>query len=141
MRNKENWMIFPELFDARLSRKYGRRIGLSEAIEEPSLLEIKLAAQMLGYDVETHKDKAYPRRWWDARGLATIPVKEDLTKQQLLLQINDTIRKKVRPALEKRKEQLKTKKTRKKGSDGKGKLIRPIDDDKSGRKKKTVRRR
>jgi signal recognition particle subunit SRP19 len=140
MRNKNNWMIFPELLDAKLSRKMGRRIDRSTAIEDPSLLEIKLAAQMLGHEVETHKDKAYPRRWWDARGLATIPVKNNLTKQQLLLQLSDTIRKKVRPALEKRKEQLKTKKVRKKGADAKGKLIRPEEEEKSERKK-TVRRR
>ena len=108
MKNKANWMIFPELLDASISRKMGRRISLADAIEQPSLLEIKLAAQMLGYDVETHKEKAYPRRWWETRGLATIPKVNNLTKQQLLLQLSDTIHRKVRPALEKRKEQLKT---------------------------------
>ncbi|MFW9916093.1 MAG: signal recognition particle subunit SRP19/SEC65 family protein [Candidatus Thorarchaeota archaeon] len=140
MRNKDYWMVFPELLDAQLSRRMGRRIGLSEAVEEPTLLEIKLAAQKLGYTVEIQKEKAYPRRWWDSRGLATIPVMENLTKQQLLLQLSDTIRKKVRPALEKRKEKLKTKKISKKRADTKGKLIRPVEEGKSGRKK-PVRRR
>lgn len=133
-------MVFPELMDAQLSRRMGRRIELSKAIEDPTLLEIKLAAQMLGYNVEIQKEKAYPRRWWDNRGLATVPVMDSLTKQQLLLQISDTIRKKVRPALEKRKEQLKSKKTRKKRADSKGKLIRPVEEGKLGRKK-PVRRR
>jgi len=140
MRNKGSWKVFPELLDATISRREGRRTPVERSVETPSLVEVKLAAQLLGYDVEVHKDKAYPRRWYDCRGLATISIVDDLTKHNLLLQLSDTIRDRVRPALQKKKEQQRTKKDREKGVETRGKLIRQAGERKP-RRKKIVRRR
>ncbi len=140
MRNKDSWMIFPEFLDANLSRKQGRRLAVNDAIEAPNLLEMKLAAQLLNYNFNLLKEKSYPRRWWDNNGLLTISKIPSRSKQQILIEISETIRSKVRPAIQKRKEQKKTKKIPSKKAETKGKLIRPIDEKKLD-KKKIVRRR
>ncbi|MFX0185279.1 MAG: signal recognition particle subunit SRP19/SEC65 family protein [Candidatus Hodarchaeota archaeon] len=103
-RDRTHYFVFPEYFDKSLSRREGRRLPLSEAIEKPRLLELKLAAEKLGYDYELRDNAAYPRQWWQKKGLILIQKKE--SKLKTLREISSEIQKIIRPALEKKEKEL-----------------------------------
>ncbi|MHA2074088.1 MAG: signal recognition particle subunit SRP19/SEC65 family protein [Candidatus Hodarchaeales archaeon] len=102
-RDNTHYIIFPEYFDKKLTRKQGRRIPLNEALENPSLLELKLAAQKLEYDYEIQEYSAYPRQWWEARG--RILVEKKTPKLQTIRDMSVEIPR-IRAALIKQKKQL-----------------------------------
>ncbi|NHJ02752.1 MAG: hypothetical protein EAX86_11490 [Candidatus Heimdallarchaeota archaeon] len=99
-----HYFIFPEYFDKSLTRKEGRRLPLNEAIENPSLTELRLAAEKIGLSYETRKDAAYPRHWWEPNGI--ILVEKKIGKQQTLKDLSNQVRSYIRPALEKQKKEL-----------------------------------
>jgi len=103
-RDNSHYFVYPEYFDQSLTRKEGRRLPLSLAIENPTLIEIKLAAEKMDYKYELKKDSAYPRQWWNPKGLILIENKEP--KQQLLINIGKTVKNIIRPALEKQKKEI-----------------------------------
>jgi len=103
-RDNFHYFVYPEYFDQSLTRKEGRRLPLSIAIENPTLLEIKLAAEKMEYKYEIKKDSAYSRQWWNPKGLILIENKEP--KQQLLVNIGKTVKNIIRPALEKQKKEI-----------------------------------
>ncbi len=103
-RDNTHYVIFPEYFDKHLTRKEGRRLPLKEALENPTLLELKLAAQKLEYDYETREEAAYPRQWWDKKGL--IYVEKRTSKFKTMRDMSFEIQTHIRPALEKQKKQL-----------------------------------
>lgn len=103
-RDNSHYFVYPEYFDQSLTRKEGRRLPLSLAIENPTLIEIKLAAEKMDYRYEMKKDAAYSRHWWDPKGLILIENKE--TKQQLLVNLGETVKNVIRPALEKQKKEI-----------------------------------
>ncbi|MFX0084151.1 MAG: signal recognition particle subunit SRP19/SEC65 family protein [Candidatus Hodarchaeota archaeon] len=103
-RDNTHYVIFPEYFDRDLTRKEGRRLPLKEALENPTLLELKLAAQKLEYNYETREDAAYPRLWWDKKGL--IYVEKRTSKLKTIRDMSSEIHTYIRPALEKQKHQL-----------------------------------
>jgi len=53
-------VIWPAYFDATLSRRDGRRIPRSLAVEEPTVDEIATAVQQVGYDAVVERDVSYP---------------------------------------------------------------------------------
>ena len=67
-RENTHYIVFPEYFDKNLTRKEGRRLPLNAALDNPTLLELKLAAEKLEYDFEIDESSAYPRQWWEPRG-------------------------------------------------------------------------
>lgn len=103
-RDRTHYFVFPEYFDKSLSRREGRRLPLSEAVEKPRLLELKLAAEKLGYDYELREHAAYPRQWWQSKGLILIQKKE--SKLKTLREISNEIKIRIRPALEKKEKEL-----------------------------------
>ena len=113
--DNSHYFIFPEYFDKSLTRKEGRRLSLSEAIENPTLTELRLAAEKLGFNYETRKEAAYPRHWWEPNGLILVEKKN--SKQQTIRDLSNQVRLYIRPALEKQKKELvkdaKRKKTKK----------------------------
>ncbi len=102
-RENTHYIIFPEYLDKNLTRKQGRRIPLNEALENPTLLELKLAAQKLEYDYEIQEYSAYPRQWWEARG--RILVEKKIPKLQTLRKMSVEIPR-IRAAIIKQKKQL-----------------------------------
>ena len=86
-----------------LKRREGRRLSLSDAIESPTLREIRLAAQKLGLDFEIRKDCSYPRQWWEPQGL--ILVEKKRSKLSTIRDLSNEIRLNIRPALEKKKKE------------------------------------
>lgn len=103
-RENTHYIVFPEYFDRNLTRKEGRRLPLEQAIENPTILELKLAAQKLECDFKIQEDAAYPRQWWNGKGL--ILVEKKAPKLQTLRDLSIAISTFIRPALEKQKKQL-----------------------------------
>lgn len=103
-RDNTHYFIFPEYLDKTLTRKEGRRLSLELALENPTITEIRLAAEKLEYDYEVQKYAAYPRQWWERKGLILIEKKKP--KLQTLKDISKEIQVHIRPALEKQKKTL-----------------------------------
>lgn len=110
MRRTDRIYIYPEYLTKGITRKEGRRISTKIAISNPSTLEIKLAAQKLGYEeVEVNNDAAYPRKWYNNNGVVYITKSEgekQISKQILLRKLSTEITSNIRPMIEKKKEQL-----------------------------------
>ncbi|MHA2224265.1 MAG: signal recognition particle subunit SRP19/SEC65 family protein [Candidatus Hodarchaeales archaeon] len=102
-RESTHYIIFPEYLDKSLTRKEGRRLPLSSALDNPSLAELRLAADKLKYKFELRKDAAYPRQWWQRNGI--ILVEKRKSKINTLHELSSAI-KAIRPALEKQKREL-----------------------------------
>ena len=100
-RDTTHYFIFPEYLDKTLTRKEGRRLSLDFAIESPTVTEIRLAAEKLEFDYEVQKYAAYPRQWWERKGLILIEKKKP--KLQTLKDLSKEIKVHIRPALEKQK--------------------------------------
>lgn len=102
MRKDPRIRIYPEYLDATLTRAQGRRLPQKYAVEKPSLLELKIAAQKLGLEPEVDQEKAYSRRWFEPRGLVYLrhPDPESrVPKTQLLRSLGETVRDYARPRL------------------------------------------
>ncbi|MFX0172837.1 MAG: signal recognition particle subunit SRP19/SEC65 family protein [Candidatus Hodarchaeota archaeon] len=103
-RDRTHYFVFPEYLDKSLTRREGRRLPFSEAIDNPRLLEIKLAAEKLGYDYELRDNASYPRQWWESKGL--ILIEKRTSKLNTLREISSEIKLRIRPALEKKEKEL-----------------------------------
>ncbi len=68
MRRKDVFIIYPEYFDSKLTRREGRRVPLSFAVPTPKLEELTSIARKLGWRVSVEENAAYPRCWWNRRG-------------------------------------------------------------------------
>ena len=90
--------------DKTLTRKEGRRLSLDLALENPTITEIRLAAEKLEYDYEVLKHASYPRQWWEGKGLILIEKRKP--KLQTLKDLSKEIKVHIRPALEKQKKTL-----------------------------------
>ncbi|MFX1537440.1 MAG: signal recognition particle subunit SRP19/SEC65 family protein [Promethearchaeota archaeon] len=103
-RENTHYFIFPEYLDKTLTRKEGRRLSLDLALDNPTITEIRLAAEKLEYNYEVQKYAAYPRQWWERKGLILIEKKKP--KLQTLKDLSKEIKVHIRPALEKQKKAL-----------------------------------
>ncbi len=103
-RDNTHYFVYPEYLDITLTRKEGRRLSLSHALENPTIKELELAAQKLGYDYEIKKEAAYSRQWWSNNGLILIEKKDP--KIQTLKNLSKEIKLIIRPALEKKKKEV-----------------------------------
>ena len=77
-------VIWPAYFDATRSRREGRRIPLSLAVDDPTVDEIATAVQQVGYDSVVERDVAYPRQNWDTSGRVLVKDADDAGKSDLL---------------------------------------------------------
>ncbi|MFB6304651.1 MAG: signal recognition particle subunit SRP19 [Haloferacaceae archaeon] len=76
-------VIWPAYLDADLTRAEGRRVPLTDAVEDPSVDEIAKAVQQVGYDAVVERDVTYPREH-DPRGRVLVKGAEDSTKNDLV---------------------------------------------------------
>ncbi|WP_094226877.1 signal recognition particle protein Srp19 [Methanolobus psychrotolerans] len=72
MKDRGKLVIWPAYIDKTKSRSEGRIISRKTSVEAPTLNEINLAAQKLGFNPEVEADKAYPHSWWETRGRVLI---------------------------------------------------------------------
>jgi signal recognition particle subunit SRP19 len=110
-RDNTHYFIYPEYFDKSLKRSEGRRLPIVDSVENPSLLEIRLAAEKLGLDYEIRESGSYPRQWWDPKGLILVEKKE--SKLKTIRKISFEIDKNIKPALEKKRKEVKEAKEKK----------------------------
>jgi signal recognition particle subunit SRP19 len=122
-RDNTHYFVYPEYLDKTLKRSEGRRLPLDSALENPTLDEIRLAAEKLNLDYDVIKEGSYPRQWWNSRGLILIEKKD--SKLNTLRNLSYEIDKNIRPALEKMKRELKEGKKKKlrKREDGRKRVL------------------
>ncbi|GGM67535.1 signal recognition particle subunit SRP19 [Halarchaeum rubridurum] len=77
-------VIWPAYFDATLSRREGRRVPRSLAVDDPTVDEIAQAVGQVGYDAVIEREKAYPRRGWTESGRVLVKDADDAGKSDLL---------------------------------------------------------
>jgi signal recognition particle subunit SRP19 len=65
MRNKHLLMIYPAYFDVKRSRRTGRRVPKSIAVQHPMLDELKVIADKLKLNYEVDAESKHPSSWWD----------------------------------------------------------------------------
>ncbi len=110
-RDNTHYFIYPEYFDKSLKRREGRRLPISDSLENPSLLEIRLAAEKIGLDYEIRENGSYPRQWWNPKGLILIEKKD--SKLTTIRKLSLEIEKNIKPALEKKRKEVKEAKKKK----------------------------
>jgi signal recognition particle subunit SEC65 len=65
MRNKHLLYIYPVYFDSRRSRRMGRRVPSSIAVQHPMIDELKVIADKLKLNYEVDAEAKHPASWWD----------------------------------------------------------------------------
>ncbi|MFX1511232.1 MAG: signal recognition particle subunit SRP19/SEC65 family protein [Promethearchaeota archaeon] len=108
------YVLYPEYFNKHLVRAEGRRLPLSLCVENPSLTELRLTVEKLGFSYELDPNAAYPRQWWLKNGLIRIE-KGEKNKTELLGMVGETMTQIIRPALEKKRKELEMIQQKKKG--------------------------
>ncbi|PWI48395.1 hypothetical protein CEE45_06590 [Candidatus Heimdallarchaeota archaeon B3_Heim] len=104
-RDNTHYFIYPEYFDKALKRSEGRRLSIEDSLDNPSILEIRLAAEKLGLNYEIRESGSYPRQWWNPKGLILVEKKESKLKTMRTLSFE--IDKNIKPALEKKRKEVK----------------------------------
>ena len=85
MRKQDKTIIWPAYFDLTKTRKEGRRVQKSLAVQSPKILEVQEAAQKLGLKFEVVADKGYPKAPWAKTGM--ILVEKKGSKEQIINRI------------------------------------------------------
>jgi signal recognition particle subunit SRP19 len=92
--SKDHYIIlYPPYFDSKFSRKMGRRVPKSLAVESPTLAKIDEACRKLGLKTIVEPDKAYPRMNNFKAG-RIIVFCTGLNKKSLLEKIGEAMRRK-----------------------------------------------
>ena len=110
-RDNTHYFIYPEYFDKSLKRSEGRRLPINASLENPSLLEIRLAAEKLSLDYEVRETGSYPRQWWNPKGLILVEKKD--SKLETIRKLSFEIEKNIKPALEKKRKEVQEAKKKK----------------------------
>ena len=92
MRKQDKAIIWPAYFDQAKTRKKGRRVPKSLAVQSPKIAEITLAAERLGLEHEVNPTAGYPKTPWIKTGRIMVEKKgskehiiEKIAKQILIL--------------------------------------------------------
>ncbi|MBD3340642.1 MAG: hypothetical protein GF353_16155 [Candidatus Lokiarchaeota archaeon] len=94
MRSRKPFLLFwPQYFEAKKTRKEGRRLPKNLAIDKVTTGEIAEAAKKLGYLVEVEYGLRYPRTWWEKTGRVSINTKGK-KKSKIIHEIAREIRRK-----------------------------------------------
>ena len=85
MRKQDKIIIWPAYFDLTKTRKEGRRVPKSLAVQHPKILEVQEAAQKMRLDLEVVADKGYSKTPWSKTGMLLIEKKG--SKEQIINRI------------------------------------------------------
>jgi signal recognition particle subunit SRP19 len=85
MRKQDKVIIWPAYFDQSKTRKKGRRVQKSLAVQSPKISEIKIAAERLGLKNEIAPEAGYPKTPWLKTGM--ILVEKKGSKEQVIRKI------------------------------------------------------
>ena len=76
MRKLDKAIIWPIYFDCNKTRKDGRRVPKTMAVQSPKILEIKEAADKLGLMNEIKLEAHFPKNHWAKTGMLLVEKKE-----------------------------------------------------------------
>ena len=76
MRKLDKAIIWPIYFDCNKTRKDGRRVPKTLAVQSPKILEIKEAADKLGLTNEIKLEAHFPKNHWAKTGMLLVEKKE-----------------------------------------------------------------
>lgn len=110
MRKQDKFIIWPAYFDQTKTRKDGRRVEKSLAVQHPKIDEVALAVQKLGLNHEVVADAVYPKSPWVKTGM--ILVEKAGSKEHIIRRIAGQLPK-VRSEAPKEKPTKKKKKQKK----------------------------
>ncbi|MHA1680224.1 MAG: signal recognition particle subunit SRP19/SEC65 family protein [Promethearchaeota archaeon] len=65
MRNKKKIMIYPCYFDAKRSRRMGRRVSRPNAVVKPLLDELRIICDHMKLKYELDAGASHPAAWWE----------------------------------------------------------------------------
>jgi signal recognition particle subunit SRP19 len=85
MRKQDKAIIWPAYFDQAKTRKEGRRVPKSLAVQAPKIGEIEEAAEKLGLKHEVAVEAGYPKTPWVKTGM--LMVEEKGSKEQTIKKI------------------------------------------------------
>jgi signal recognition particle subunit SRP19 len=85
MRKLDKAIIWPAYFDVAKTRKEGRRVPKSMAVQSPKILEIKEAVDKLGLKNEVNVDAHYPKMPWVKSGMLFVEKRE--AKEEIIKKI------------------------------------------------------
>jgi signal recognition particle subunit SRP19 len=85
VRKQEKAIIWPVYFDLAKTRKEGRRVPKSLAVQSPKILEVQEATQRLSLEFEVVADKGYPKTPWAKTGMLLVEKKG--SKEQIINRI------------------------------------------------------
>jgi signal recognition particle subunit SRP19 len=85
MRKQDKAIIWPAYFDQAKTRKEGRRVPKSLAVQSPRIAEITDAAAKLGLKHEVVAEAGYPKTPWAKTGL--LLVEKHGSKEQTIKKI------------------------------------------------------
>ena len=85
MRKQDKVIIWPAYFDQTKTRKDGRRVEKSLAVQHSKIDEVTLAVQKLGLKHELVADAGYPKTPWVKTGM--ILVEKTGSKEQVIRRI------------------------------------------------------
>ncbi len=83
-------VLWPRYFDARHSRREGRRVPRSLAVPSPELEELVRAVDRLGLGYEVEEQAAHPAEWWAPKG--RVLVDKRMPKSRLLRLVGEELR-------------------------------------------------
>ena len=82
MRKQDKAIIWPAYFDSAKTRKKGRRVPKSLAVQSPKIAEIKIASEKLGLRHEFAPEAGYPKTPWVKTGMMMVEKKG--SKEQVI---------------------------------------------------------
>ena len=85
MRKQDKAIIWPAYFDQTKTRKEGRRVPKSLAVQSPRITEIRAAVTKLGLEHEVTTETSYPKTPWIKTGM--ILVEKTRSKEQIIKKI------------------------------------------------------
>jgi signal recognition particle subunit SRP19 len=85
MRKQDKAIIWPAYFDQTKTRKKGRRVPKSLAVQHPKIVEVKIAVEKLGLKHEFAPEAGYPKTPWLKTGM--IMVEKKGSKEQIIRKI------------------------------------------------------
>ena len=89
MRKQDKAIIWPAYFDQTKTRKKGRRVPKSLAVQSPKIVEIKIAVEKLGLKHEFAPEAGYPKTPWLKTGM--IMVEKKGSKEQIIRKIAEQL--------------------------------------------------
>ncbi len=80
MRKLDKAIIWPVYFDCNKTRKDGRRVPKTIAVQSPKILEIKEAADKLSLENEMNVEAHFPKAPWAKSGMLLVEKNEPKEK-------------------------------------------------------------